>query len=445
MNQPNSPYRLLTLGVFAAFGLALAAVFLSEPGGSVTASAPSLLPAAHAAPVDETFEDTLHAGETLSELLARAELAEDDARAVLAELVNHQDPRRLRPGAVISWRRSIADGTVRAAALRLDADRTLNIQRAADGWNGRVDEVPVVADTAVLSGRVESSLYAALLGGEGNGVPAEERERIADLLADRIFAWQIDFSRDLRQGDEFRILYERMVRPDGTARTGRVVAVEFSINNRDYQAFAFELADGSTDYFDAEGESLRRAFLRAPLQFRRISSAFSTSRFHPVLRRRRAHHGIDYAANSGTPVYSVGDGVIRKASWGGGYGNVVEVRHMRGYSTRYAHLRGFARGITPGVRVKQGEVIGYVGSTGLSTGPHLHYEFHENGRPINPNNIRDISGDPVPEAQIAAFRASMVEQVAALDRAAPQVLLAARGGDDASRQATPSAGGAAGR
>lgn len=428
MHNPSKPYRALTLGVFTAFGLSLVAVFLAKPQDS-TASGPTLLPAAYANPADVSVEDTLHAGETLSQLLQRAELAEGEARAVLAELRAYQDPRRLHPGAVISWRRSFTNGEVRGMALRLDPDRTLSMQRGDAGWTGRVEEVPVQADTAVLTGTVESSLYTALLNGEGSGVPASERERVADLLADRIFAWQIDFSRDLRRGDEFRILYERMVRPDGTARTGRVVAVQFSINQRDYQAYAFELPDGGVDYFDEEGESLRRAFLRAPLQFRRISSAFSTSRFHPVLKRSRPHWGIDYAASSGTPIYAVGDGTVRRAGWGGGYGNVVEIRHMRGYSTRYAHLRGFASGIRAGSRVKQGDVIGYVGSTGLATGPHLHYEFHENGRPVNPNSVRGITGDPVPRSHLEAFGVTMRSHLAAMDRAADPVLLAARTDD----------------
>lgn len=432
MHNPSRPYRAVTLGVFAAFGLSLVAVFIAEPREPM-ASGPTLLPAAHANPADVSVEDTLHAGETLSQLLARAELAQDEARAVLAELRSYQDPRRLHPGAVISWKRSLTSGEVRGMALRLDADRTLSMQRGDGGWIGKVEEVPVRADTAVLTGTVESSLYAALLNGEGGGVPAEERERVADLLADRIFAWQIDFSRDLRRGDEFRILYERMVRPDGTARSGRVVAVQFSINQRDYEAYAFELADGTVDYFDGEGQSLRRAFLRAPLQFRRISSAFSTSRFHPVLKRSRPHWGTDYAANAGTPVYSVGDGTVRSAGRSGGYGNLVEIRHQRGYSTRYAHLRGFAPGIRAGVRVKQGDVIGYVGSTGLSTAPHLHYEFHENGRPINPNTVRSITGDPVPAGQLAAFRATMRAHVVAMDRSSSGVLLAGRdGGSEAS-------------
>lgn len=247
----------------------------------------------------------------------------------------------------------------------------------------------------------------------------------------------MDFSRDLRPGDGFRILYERMVRPDGTARTSKVLAVQFDIGGATHDAYLFTV-DGAEDYYDRDGESLRRAFLRAPLEFRRISSSYSTGRFHPILRRVRAHHGIDYAASSGTPIRAVGDGVVQKAGWGGGYGNVVELRHQRGYSSRYAHMHGFAAGIRPGTRVRQGQVIGYVGTTGLSTGPHLHYEFHENGRPINPGSIKYLTGEPVPSGQRARFRSLVGERVALMERGAGATRLAAD--DDAKRGGARRAG-----
>jgi murein DD-endopeptidase MepM/ murein hydrolase activator NlpD len=245
-----------------------------------------------------------------------------------------------------------------------------------------------------------------------------------DLLADKIFAWQIDFSRDLRPGDGYRILYERQVRPDGTARSWRVIGALFDLGEKQHSAFWYRLPDGTEDYYDRDGESLRRAFLRAPLEFRRISSAFSTGRFHPILKKSRPHHGIDYAAASGTPIRAVGDGVVARAGWGGGYGNVVEIRHRSAYSSRYAHMRAFAPGIRPGVRVRQGDLIGYVGSTGLSTGPHLHYEFHENGRPINPSSIKYLTGDPVPGGSRSRYRSAVSVQLAKMERAASSVRLA---------------------
>jgi murein DD-endopeptidase MepM/ murein hydrolase activator NlpD len=411
-----------------AFAGSLASYALTVGPTDDQAAVPGLLPAAIASPVDVAFEDTLRAGETLSDLLARVEIAGSEAEALIDLLEEHQDPRRMKAGSIIALRRSLEDGALRRMEVRLDADRTFNMLRDGGTWMADVAEVPVYADTVVLTGVVESSLYRALLSGEGAGVPAEERERVADLLADRIFAWQIDFSRDLRSGDQFRVLYERLVRPDGTARSGRVLSAQFSVNKRDYEAYSFALGDGSEDYFDSKGESLRRAFLRAPLQFRRISSAFSRSRFHPIQQVYRAHNGIDYAAASGTPVYAVGDGVIRRAGNGGSYGNVVDISHNRGYASRYAHLRGFASGIRVGTRVKQGEVIGYVGATGLATGPHLHYEFHENGRAVDPNSIRGLTGDPVPGSYLGQFLEAVQASVGSLDRASSGVLLAGRSG-----------------
>lgn len=423
-----NPYRFLALGMFGAFGAAIAGHFVQggAPVEVPLAAQPELLPAAHANPVELAYHDTLRTGETLSELLARTELAEAEAKAFLAELSAHQDPRRLRPGAVVSYRKAYADGAVRGMAFHLDPDRTLTLQREGEEWKGQVEEVPVRTDTAVLSGVVESSLYAALLRGEEDEVPAAERERVADILAERIFAWQIDFARDLRKGDEFRILYERLVRPDGTARSGRVVAVQFSVNGRDYDAFHFTAPNGEEDYYDGQGESLRRAFLRAPLEYRRISSVFTSNRLHPITGQRRPHNGVDYAARTGTPVRAVADGVVTRAGKGGGYGNVVDIRHSRGYTTRYAHLNGFARGVRSGSRVRQGDIIGYVGMTGLATGPHLHYEFHTGGRPVDPNSVRHLTGDPVPARYRDAFRQEMSAQVAVMDRWTANVRLAER-------------------
>ena len=425
----RKPYRMFSLLILVTFGVSLANATLTGRAQRRDAAAtPELLPTAYANPVDVAFEDTLRAGETLSQLLARAELAEAEANALLTALQEHQDPRRMRAGSVIAYRRSLDDGEVRRMHVRLDADRTLSVYPDGQGWTGRVEEVPVRPDTVVLTGTVESSLYQALLEGDGTGIPADEREQIADVLADRIFAWQVDFSRDLREGDRFRILYERQVRPDGTARSSRVLSVQFNINHQDYEAYAFSPESGIEDYFDGEGESLRSAFLRAPLEYRRISSAFSRSRFHPILRVNRAHNGIDYAANAGTPVRAVGDGVVQRAGNGGGYGNVVEIRHTRGYASRYAHLRGFAKGVRPGVRVKQGDVIGYVGATGLATAPHLHYEFHKDGRPVDPTSVRDIVGDPIPRSYRAQFLAHVQDYIKSLDSGSGDVLLARRSG-----------------
>ena len=417
------PYRILAVGALCAVGATIGVQRRIEKRAAEQAPVPPpVLAAFRAAPVDVPHADTLRKGETLSGLLARTRLDGEAARALLAELSQVADPRSIRPGLVVQYRTALRDGRVRGMSTLLDADRSLAFRRVASGWAAEVREVPVRADTAVLAGTVRQSLYQALMDGEGD-VPRAERQAVADILADRIFAWKIDFSRDLQPGDAFRILYERMVRPDGTARTSKVLAVQFSIGGAEHDAYLFTV-DGAEDYYDGEGESLRRAFLRAPLEFRRISSAYSTGRFHPILRRVRAHHGIDYAASTGTPIRAVGDGVIQKAGWGGGYGNVVEIRHQRGYSSRYAHMRGFASGVRPGTRVRQGQVIGYVGTTGLSTGPHLHYEFHMAGRPVNPTSIRYLTGDPVPGGARGRFRALRDARVAVMERAGGPLLAA---------------------
>lgn len=430
-----NPYRFLALGLLGTFGVTMASLFVAPaPVPEAPPAPPALLPTLHAAPAEVTFRDSLRRGETLSELLERAELDAAEARVLLAELTGHQDPRSLRPGMTIEYRRSTRTGTLRGLEMRVDADHTLEVARDGGEWNAAVREVEVRPDTAVLAGAVRSSLYQALLDGEGD-IPRGEREAVADILADRIFAWKLDFSRDLREGDTYRILLERQVRPDGTARESKVLAVQFQVDGTEHEAYFFRGSDGWEDYYDGRGESLRRAFLRAPLEFRRISSTFSRGRYHPILHRMRAHNGIDYAASAGTPVRAVGDGVITKAGWGGGYGNVVQIRHRAAYASRYAHLRGFAPGIRPGVRVKQGDLIGYVGSTGLSTGPHLHYEFHENGRPINPTSIKFLTGEPVPASARARFRALVRDRVALMDRENGAQRLAAAGAADAARDA----------
>ncbi len=423
--MPTS-YRFLALGALASVGVAFAGHLVPlVKSPEAEPEPPPLLPTAYAHPAELTFADTLRTGETLSELLQRSEFAEEEARALLEELRKHDDPRRLQAGSVISYRKAYLSGGVRALELRLDADRGLTMRREAESWNGWVEHVPVRVDTTVLSGEVKSTLYAALLELDDLGIPAEERRRVGDVLAERIFPWQIDFSRDLQPGDDFRILYERVVRPDGTSRTSKVLGVQLTARGRQLTAYPFRLADGREEYYDATGESLRRAFLRAPVEFRRISSVFSRSRFHPVLGINRPHHGTDYAAPAGTPVRAVGEGVVTRAGWSGGYGNLVEIRHARGYASRYAHLRGFAGGLRVGKRVRQGELIGYVGMTGLATGPHLHYEFHANGQPIDPSRVRYITGEPLAAQQRVRFRAMVEAKIAQMDRWDDSLRLAA--------------------
>lgn len=361
-------------------------------------------PGEHAVSVVELLEqkaDTLRRGETVSEVFARNGvpgfvLSPQSPRELF-------DPRRLRPGLVFTFMTNGEDSTPNRVMFRDGPERRVTLAAAADGWTASEEVVHWTTTPTVLQGTMTSSLYMALDSEVPDSVfRAGDRIRLAWDLAD-VFAWQVDFTRDIRPGDRFRVLVERRESEEGEVRYGRILAGDLTINGSRYTAFRFEGEDGATGFYDAEGRSLRRAFLLAPVQFRRISSRMSSARRHPILGTVRRHQGIDYAANAGTPVMAAGKGVVRSRGWSGGYGNLVEIRHANGITTRYGHLRGFAKGLSVGDRVDQGQVIGYVGSTGLSTAPHLHYEFRVNGVPRNPRNADFGSGDPVPPTQLAAF------------------------------------------
>ncbi|CAN5284585.1 hypothetical protein BH23GEM2_BH23GEM2_02970 [soil metagenome] len=268
-------------------------------------------------------------------------------------------------------------------------------------------------DTVVIGGVIRSSLYAALDQADAAGLPRSARLQLAWAIAD-IFEYRVDMSRDLKVGDRFGALVERVEEPNGRVSFRRVIAANLALSGQELEAIRFDSRHGTGDYFDAEGKSLRAAFLRAPLSFRRISSNFGMRR-HPVLGQWRQHAGTDYAAPSGTPVRSVGDGVIIFAGRKGGYGNVIDVRHRNGFVSRYGHLRNFASGITRGRRIGIGETIGYVGMTGLATGPHLHFEVLVGGVQRNPRVALSMrSGDPIPGAERGEFMSTRERTLEAL-------------------------------
>jgi len=344
--------------------------------------------------------DTLKSGETLQQLFLRQGLMSFDISRLFGE--GGLDPRRLRAGLVFNFRRAVGDSEPSEVAVRASPGHRLHIERDPDGWDLERRDIAWTIDQVPLGGRIDHSLYLALDAAVDDAVlDAGERMKLAWDLAD-VFAWNVDFTRDIQPGDGFAVVVERRVSEEGERSYGRVLAAELTVSGKRLTAYRFE-QDGKSGFYDGSGNSLRRAFLRNPVQFRRISSGFSRARFHPVLRIYRRHAGIDYAASSGTPVLSAGDGTVVRAGWSGGYGNLVEVRHRNGVTTRYAHLRGFASGVRGGARVAQGDVIGYVGSTGLSSAPHLHYEFLVNGRQQDPRALRDADGPPIPEADRATF------------------------------------------
>jgi murein DD-endopeptidase MepM/ murein hydrolase activator NlpD len=383
------------------FGCAAVAAFTGRwpwPRVVVRGSAPARITESAPAParprVWESF-DTLRRGEVVGSLLQRQGIVDLDVRPAL-------DPRRLPAGLVFAFHRAHRDSLPSKVRVRSAPEQIVTFERHPGGWNSAVEAVVWRAEPMRIEGTIEASLYDAL----DASVPEDtlaggDRIRLAWDLAD-VFAWQVDFSRDVQPGDRFRVVFERLVSPEGEVRLGRILASDFQTGGRTLTAFRFD-AGGRSALFDAEGKSLRRAFLRAPVEFRRISSQFARARRHPVLGIFRRHEGTDYAADRGTPVMAAGEGVVVRAGPAGGYGNLVELRHRSGITTRYGHLRGFARGIRPGARVSQGQVIGYVGSTGLASGPHLHYEFRVNGIARDSRRVNLGNGDPLPAAYRAAF------------------------------------------
>jgi murein DD-endopeptidase MepM/ murein hydrolase activator NlpD len=361
--------------------------------------------------------DTLERGETVSALLARAGLPGADIVAAL-EAAAGFDSRRARAGMSITVRTFAADTTPSELIFQLAMDRLLHLRRSAEGWSSEEVRLPWTTDTIIVTGTVRTNLYDALDEGAGDKLPPAARAELAWTIAD-IYEYRVDMSRELREGDELRVLFERSAGPGGAVRIGKVLAARFVLSGEPVEAIRYASASVSGDYFDQTGRSLRAAFLRTPVTFRRISSRFGMRR-HPILGTMRRHQGIDYAAASGTPVRAIGDGVVLFAGRKGGYGNVLEIRHRNGFVSRYGHLRGFSRSVRRGTRVTIAQTVAYVGSTGLSTAPHLHFEVLVNGVHRNPRvALNQKGGQPIPKRERADFDAQRTMLVASLDQSIP--------------------------
>ncbi|MBK6675404.1 MAG: M23 family metallopeptidase [Rhodocyclaceae bacterium] len=349
---------------------------------------------------DTTFvqETRIRKGDTVVSLAARLGMDDDKALAFLRHDATAATIfRQMSPGKPVTAKVS-ADGTLVSLVFPLNGgnDRALLVeQSASDGFRASEQVLPL--DTVVLmkSGEIRHSLFGAT---DAAGIP----DGVATQLVD-IFGGDIDFHRDLRKGDRFSVIYESINHLGKPVRTGRVVAAEFINDGVAHRAIWFNAGDGQGGYYTADGKSLRKAFLRSPLEFSRVTSGFSTARFHPVLKEVRAHKGIDYGAPTGTRVKATGDAVVEFAGRQGGYGNVIILRHQGRHETVYGHLSGFAAGIRKGSRVVQGDVIGYVGATGIATGPHLHYEFRVGGEHRNPLTVALPGATPLAPSQLARF------------------------------------------
>jgi murein DD-endopeptidase MepM/ murein hydrolase activator NlpD len=285
--------------------------------------------------------------------------------------------------------------TLTGMKVRLSPVEVLELHRGLgeNDWTAAMTRENVQNRILAYTGLVTSSLWESASGAEIDPV------LIAELT--EIFGWQVDFAREVRTNDRWRLLVEQNVVRGRAIGWGRILAAEYDNAGTVYTAVLYRREGQDVGYFSPDGSSLRRMFLKAPIPMARISSRFQNRRFHPILKINRPHLGVDYAAAPGTPARTVGDGTVTFVGWKGGAGKVIQIRHNSTYATAYKHLSGYAKGLHAGSRVRQGQVIGYVGSTGLSTGPHLHFEFYENGRFVDPLGRKFPSADPVPAAQLA--------------------------------------------
>ena len=391
---------------------------LTDLVATATAPVSSALPVP-ASDGPDAIEVTVRRNDTLDQIFRSTGID----IATLAELRTLPEVRKaldvLRPGDTITL--THADGALQSLNRRISDTLTLSVARAGDGYKVDYIENPLEIEVTGRRARIESSVFEA-------GVDAGISSQTILVLANEIFGWDIDFANEIREGDEFGVLYEQRWQDGQYVSDGRVLAAEFLNRGKLHRAVWFESADGKVrGYYTPEGKGMRKAFLRAPLDFTRISSRFNPNRRHPITGRVRAHKGIDYAAPTGTPIWAAGDGRIEFAGRKGGYGNAVIIDHGKGITTLYGHMSRFAKSSRRGRSVRQGELIGYVGSTGASTGPHLHYEYRIKGVHKNPASI-PLPNTAIPQSYLAEFSGQAEVTLARLELTSgrPQQAFASR-------------------
>lgn len=353
----------------------------------------------------ETF--TVQSGDSLSRLFSRAGLNDRALYELMNESPEARALHRIMPGHEVTFE---IDAEGRLNQLIYDHSRLSSLVFTRSDGTFTASEVVREPEVHVAYRRatIDSSLF---LAGQSAGMTDSLTMELAG-----IFGWDIDFIMDIRSGDTFSVLFEERFLDGEKIGNGPILAAEFNNRGRSFQAVRYVNSEGKANYYTPDGKSMRRAFLRTPVDFTRISSPFNPNRRHPVLNTIRAHKGTDYAAPRGTPIKAAGDGRVTFAGTKGGYGNTIIIQHGQTYQTLYAHLHNFNRGIRSGVNVRQGQIIGYVGSTGLATGPHLHYEFYVNGVVKNPVTVALPQAEPVPKAELANFQAQTQPVMAKLEQ-----------------------------
>ncbi len=345
---------------------------------------------------------TVEKGDALGSVMEKAGVPSEDSHEVIAALKEHFDPRRLKVGQDVSMH-FVPDeeGKLQFAAMRIEMDpiKTVNVEKIDAGYRAGLIEKDVEQVISAKKAVIKNSLSGAA---EKAGIPQSVVNE-----AIKIYSWNIDFQRDIREGDSLEIMYDNYQTDDGyVAKAGEVLYAKLVLSGREIPLYRFKMKDGSSDYFGPDGRSIKRTLMKTPINGARLSSGFGMRR-HPVLGYGKMHKGVDFAASTGTPIYAAGDGTVEYASRFSSYGNYVRIRHNNSLKTAYAHMSRIA--VKNGERVKQGEVIGYVGTTGRSTGPHLHYEVLVGGKQVNPRSVNLPTGQELAGGELKQFKAQMRE------------------------------------
>ena len=379
-----------------------------------TVSAPEQRDSAEPVPVPTLVQTeprwekhTIARGEVLGRILPGYGLP---TRAVIEVASEFHDLTRIRAGKELKFRFPPNADKADALSYRLDADRTLVVENQDGIWSARVDEIEYERNSTIREFTVQRTLW---------GAATAAGLRPADIVAlAEVYQYDIDFNTEVRAGATAKMVVDELIAEGEVQRLGAPLAVRFSNKGEEYVAIRFTTKDGRTRYYDASGKSRKRPFLRSPLRFSRVTSGFNKNRYHPVLKKRRPHNGVDFGAPTGTPVHAVGDAVVTWAGPNGGHGRYVKLDHEGPYDTSYSHLSRVS--VRKGQRIRQGDIVGYVGSTGLATGPHLHYQFWVNGKYVNPLTVPlPKGGEAVPQAERRAFEAHRDALLLQLDGVLP--------------------------
>jgi len=364
-------------------------------------------PIAQKAAVATHKEVVVSKGDTLSTLFAKVGLPATSVHEVMTSDKQAKQFSQLKNGQILQFELS-PEGNLKQLHSKLNDMESISLSRTDKGYTFTRDVSKPNVRTAYVHGVINSSLS---LSAQRAGLSHSMTMDMA-----KIFGYDVDFAQDIRKGDEFDVIYEQKVVNGKTVSTGNILSARFTNRGKTYTAVRYTNKQGNTNYYTADGNSMRKAFIRTPVDFARISSMFSMGRKHPILNKIRAHKGVDYAAPRGTPIKATGDGKVLLAGRRGGYGNTVIIQHGDTYRTLYGHMQGFAKGVQTGSSVRQGQVIGYIGTTGLSTGPHLHYEFQVNGVHVDPLGQKLPMADPIAKSEKQRFMQESQPLMARMDQ-----------------------------